>query len=317
MRWIAVGLAAVVLLPVVVLGAALDTPPLDTSPLGRGPGGGVGLAEALDDIPAVYMSLYRQAAARFGIPVAVLAAVGKVECDHGRNPACARPNAAGARGPMQFLPATFAAYAWASGNPNPSPYDPRDAVFAAAAYLAASGLAANPWAAIFAYNHARSYVALVISWALVYGWAPPDAQLLADAVLAHPHLGLRAKAAGDVAAGRVDARILSVLLMVATAHRLGSIGPLITGHSRYVAGSRRVSNHILGRAVDIPIVDGQPVSAANTAALAVVRTVLALPDRVRPTEIGCPWSLETNGIRTFTDAAHQDHLHLGYDHATT
>jgi hypothetical protein len=305
-RWIAGGLAALLLVPVLVLGTLLETP---------AGGGGTwgGTPETLHTIPAHVLVLYRQAAARFGIPVEVLAAIGKVECDHGRDPACDRPNAAGAMGPMQFLPATFAAYAWASGNPTPSAYEPRDAIFAAAAYLAACGLPANPWAAIYAYNHARWYVALVVSWAVAYGWAPPDPGLLADAVLAHPNLELRAAAAGDVTAGRVDARVLALLLVIATTHRLGSIGPLVTGHALYVAGTRRISNHIPGRAVDLPLVNGQPVSAGNTAALAVVRIALALPDGLRPSEIGCPWLLQAHGRRTFTDAAHQDHLHLGYD----
>src|ERR671936_2036416 len=72
---------------------------------------------AVADIPADYLSLYQQAAARFGIDWAVLAAIGKIECDHGSGQAagCNPPgsvNAKGATGPMQFLGST-----WRAGTP--------------------------------------------------------------------------------------------------------------------------------------------------------------------------------------------------------
>ena len=60
------------------------------------------------DIPADYLVLYQQAAAQFGLDWPVLAAIGRVETNHGRNRNGCAPNSAGARGPMQFLPATFA-----------------------------------------------------------------------------------------------------------------------------------------------------------------------------------------------------------------
>src|SRR5215213_1785720 len=69
---------------------------------------------ALADIPADYLVRYQQAAARFGVDWAVLAAIGKLECDHGRNrdPGCnphGTVNEAGATGPMQFLGPTWRA----------------------------------------------------------------------------------------------------------------------------------------------------------------------------------------------------------------
>jgi hypothetical protein len=69
---------------------------------------------ALADIPADYLVRYQQAAARFGLDWAVLAAIGKIECDHGRlqAPGCNPPgtvNNAGATGPMQFLGSTWRA----------------------------------------------------------------------------------------------------------------------------------------------------------------------------------------------------------------
>src|SRR5437870_1819155 len=117
---------------------------------------------------------------------------------------------------MQFLPATFAEYAAAAGDPQPSILDPRDAIFAAAAMLAADGVDRDPAGAVFAYNHADWYVAEVVAWAVAYGWAPDDPAVLASAVAHNPNLDLRPEAAGDVAGSRVDPRVLAVLLTLAT-----------------------------------------------------------------------------------------------------
>lgn len=123
---------------------------------------------AVVDIPAEMLHLYIEAASTFEIPTSILAAIGKVECDHNRNPACGRPNVAGAEGPMQFLPTTFVGYSWASGSSNPSPSEPRDAVFAAAAMLEANGINLDERSAIFSYNHSNEYVDTVLGWAISY-----------------------------------------------------------------------------------------------------------------------------------------------------
>jgi hypothetical protein len=259
------------------------------------------------DIPVEMGGLYERAAERFGIPWPLLAAVGRVECGHGRDPRCSRPNEAGAEGPMQFLSATFARWSWASGRPEPSPYDADDAVYAAAAKLAADRAATDPSAALFSYNHSAAYVADVESWALRYGWEPPDPSLLAADVLVHPRLGLRPEAEADVAAGRVDPRVLRLLLVAATSHRLSSVGPIATGHPYLVAGTGRPSNHAFGRAVDVPVVDGRPVSKDNAAALDVVSLVGGDVE-----ELGSPWPHPLDGPRTF-DEGHADHLHFGWD----
>jgi membrane-bound lytic murein transglycosylase B len=95
----------------------------------------------------------------------VLAAVGQVESGHGRNNG---PSSAGAIGPMQFRPATFARYA-VDGDRNGvlDAWDPEDAIFSAAHYLCVSGAeggsAAGVHAALLAYNHAEWYVDLVLA----------------------------------------------------------------------------------------------------------------------------------------------------------
>jgi murein DD-endopeptidase MepM/ murein hydrolase activator NlpD len=125
---------------------------------------------AVADIPLDYLVLYQQAAARFGLDWPVLAAVGRVETNHGRNTNGCAPNSAGARGPMQFLPATFAHAAKLAGLTDPDICDPADAIQAAAAYLKSNG-APDDWEqALYRYNPADWYPPLVLSWAQRYGY---------------------------------------------------------------------------------------------------------------------------------------------------
>jgi membrane-bound lytic murein transglycosylase B len=71
---------------------------------------------------------------------------------------------------MQFIPSSWARYRWASGNPQPDVNNPRDAIFAAAAYLRVAGAPGNIPRAIYAYNHAWWYVDLVLRQARAYGY---------------------------------------------------------------------------------------------------------------------------------------------------
>lgn len=129
---------------------------------------------AVADIPTRYLELYRAAGARYGIDWAVLAGIGKVECDHGRDPdpSCRRQgavNSAGAGGPMQFLATTWALYGVdGDGDGRRDRWDAADAIDAAANYLRAGGAPASYSRAIFAYNHSSSYVATVLAWAARY-----------------------------------------------------------------------------------------------------------------------------------------------------
>ena len=114
----------------------------------------------------------------------MLAAVGKVESDHGRSTlpgVHSGSNYAGAQGPMQFLPATFARHARPvppGGADPPSPYDPVDAVHAAARYLCRSGASTGDLhAALLAYNRSTAYVedVLAVSRRYAAAAAPADA----------------------------------------------------------------------------------------------------------------------------------------------
>ncbi len=125
---------------------------------------------SVSDIPSDYLALYRQAAFAYGVPWQLLAAIGKVESDHGRNPNAYRPNEAGAQGPMQFIPSSWARYRWASGSTNPDINNARDAIFAAAAYLRVAGAPGDLPRAIFSYNHAAWYVEMVLRQMRAYGY---------------------------------------------------------------------------------------------------------------------------------------------------
>jgi len=121
-------------------------------------------------VPLAWESLDQRAAARCpGLPWSVLAAIGRVESDSGRSTApgvASGANAAGAEGPMQFEPATFARYATIGpGGADPaSPYDMVDAVYSAATLLCADGgaQAATLATAIRDYNHSTTYVDTVL-----------------------------------------------------------------------------------------------------------------------------------------------------------
>lgn len=150
---------------------------LSAAPPGGASGYGVS-ARALADIPPRFLGLYRQAAASYGLDWTILAGIGKVECDHGRDPdpSCTHEgavNSAGAGGPAQFLASTWSVYGIdGDGDGRADRWDPSDAICAMANYLHASGGPGDYRKAIFAYNHAGWYVAEVEHWASLYRGAP-------------------------------------------------------------------------------------------------------------------------------------------------
>ncbi|WP_073847272.1 transglycosylase SLT domain-containing protein [Amycolatopsis sp. CB00013] len=140
-------------------------------------GDDVGLAAeagpGVADIPPAYLARYRAAAGTCpDLDWALLAAIGKVETNHGRLKApgvSSGANFAGAAGPMQFLPATFAGVRKRHPGLGGNLYDPDHAIPAAAHYLCDSGLArGDAYRAIFAYNHADWYVDKVQAQAAAY-----------------------------------------------------------------------------------------------------------------------------------------------------
>ena len=100
---------------------------------------------------------YRLAQRRFGVPWQVLAAVNFVESAFGR---VVNRSSAGARGPMQFMPATWNAYGLGG-----DVLSPHDAVLGAANYLRRSGAPGNERQALYAYNPSHLYVDAVLTYA--------------------------------------------------------------------------------------------------------------------------------------------------------
>jgi hypothetical protein len=103
------------------------------------------------------LGYYREARRRFGVPVHVLAAVNLVESAFGR---LRNTSTAGAQGPMQFIPSTWAAYGMGGDI-----RDPRDSILGAANYLHASGAPGDVRRALYAYNPSAHYVNAVMAYA--------------------------------------------------------------------------------------------------------------------------------------------------------
>ncbi|WP_267244535.1 NlpC/P60 family protein [Streptomyces sp. PR69] len=133
---------------------------------------------AVADIPPYMLALYQRAAPECpGLSWTVLAAIGKVETDHARHPTMI--SSAGAVGPMQFLPSTFKQYAHPvppGGKNPPTPWDPVDAVHAAARLLCANGArnGRDLRRAIWHYNHSNAYVDHVLTIAAKYAASAPE-----------------------------------------------------------------------------------------------------------------------------------------------
>jgi hypothetical protein len=117
--------------------------------------------------PKNYRELYIDSA-RYcpGLDWRILASIGQIESGHGKN---LGPSSAGALGPMQFMPATWAAYGVdGDGDGAADIMNPFDAVPSAASYLCRSGATRGEqglYSAIFAYNHADWYVRKVLALA--------------------------------------------------------------------------------------------------------------------------------------------------------
>jgi cell wall-associated NlpC family hydrolase len=122
----------------------------------------LGLVSHYNGPPKFLIPIYKAAGHRYHVPWQLLAAINWIETDYGRN---LSTSTAGAIGWMQFMPGTWLEYAVsAKGNQLvANPWNPRDAIFTAARYLAANGAPKHIRKAIFAYNHADWYVKEVLA----------------------------------------------------------------------------------------------------------------------------------------------------------
>jgi Transglycosylase SLT domain len=147
------------LLPASVAGEARDTVGGRRALLAIPPSGHrrPRISTAEPEPAGVLLADYRAAERRFGVRWPVLAAVNFVESAFGR---LRNESTAGARGPMQFIPATWRAYGL-GGNVR----DPHDAILGAANYLHANGAPGSDRRALLHYNQSPQYVAAVLGFA--------------------------------------------------------------------------------------------------------------------------------------------------------
>lgn len=131
----------------------------------------------------------------------------------------------------------------------------------------------------------------------------------ATAVLGNPRIRLPGAAEADLRTGALDETMLGVLNGLGQHHDL-DVAVFYDGHPPHVFATDRVSNHHVGRAVDIWAVDGRSVASLRQDT-AFLDPVLVLAAQLGATEVGSPY--DRNGPKGgyFTDAAHQDHLHVG------
>ena len=123
-------------------------------------------------IPPFLLPIYQAAGMQYGVRWEILAAINEIETDYGRN---LNISSAGAVGWMQFMPPTWDAYGVdANRDGVKDPFNPVDAIFAAARYLNAAGAETDIRRAVFAYNHADWYVDSVLMRAQVIGGLPGD-----------------------------------------------------------------------------------------------------------------------------------------------
>jgi len=123
-------------------------------------------------VPPFLLSIYQAAGIEYGVRWEVLAAINEIETDYGRN---LNVSSAGALGWMQFMPSTWKMYGVdANKDGHKDPYNPVDAIFAAARYLKAAGYEQDVRRSIYAYNHADWYVDSVLLRARLIAGVPAD-----------------------------------------------------------------------------------------------------------------------------------------------
>jgi hypothetical protein len=152
------------------------------------------------EIPPFLLPIYQACGTEYGIPWEVLASINKIETAFGTN---TNVSSAGAVGWMQFLPSSWEAFGVdANGDGRKDPYNPVDAICAAAHYLKLAGGNDDLYQAIFAYNHADWYVQEVLLYARAYGRLPSDlvGSLTGLTEGAHFPIAADARYADDIAA---------------------------------------------------------------------------------------------------------------------
>jgi hypothetical protein len=208
-------------------------------------------------IPPFLLPIYQAAGTEYGVKWEVLAAINEIETDYGRN---LNISSAGALGWMQFMPATWKQYGTdANRDGRKDPFNPVDAIFAAARYLRAAGADDDLRRAIFAYNHADWYVESVLMRARLIGGMPSDLVGSLNG-LTQGHFPVVAKA-----------RYADDLAERATARRARASGNV----------ARTVDADAKRRGIDIFAAAGSPAIAVQDGTIAAIGRSQRLGDFVR------------------------------------
>ena len=220
-------------------------PTMTFAPFGPAPIGVPNFVIDSFEIPPFLLPIYQACGTEYGIPWEVLASINKIETGFGTN---LNVSSAGAVGWMQFLPSSWEAFGLdANGDGRQDPYNPVDAICAAAHYLKIAGGAKNLYDAIFAYNHADWYVQEVLLYARAYGRLPSD--------LVGSLTGLTEGAHFPVAA---DARYADDISARAALKRSKSGAGETYGNAAEV-----ISSSPTRRGINIFAAEGAPVVAVN------------------------------------------------------
>lgn len=305
---------------------------------------------ALADIPADYLAAYQAAGQAYELDWAILAGIGKKESDHGRLVApgvTSGWNFCGAAGPMQHgivgLPGGpvsvgppcptipgGAGGRWAligvdaDGDGVVNVYDPDDAIFGAANRLRQDGAPQDWRQAILRYNHSEEYYADVQEIADSYRDAlaanAPDGNASALSLASNPRMIFtRPSQRDDLTRGLVDQRIIDVLTWITDQGYILTITSMKSDHrpcARYDAGVCVTSAHVLGRAVDIAAVNGQPCwPGTPDSSCAQIYELLVNSLRgtkYQPAQIIFGYDSWPAEPWNFAMSNHRDHIHVGY-----
>ena len=177
---------------------------------------------ASSGVPPILIPIYQRAADAYTLGPqgpAILAGINEIETGFGTN---LNVSSAGAIGWMQFMPSTWETYGVdANGDGVRDPYNPEDAIFAAARYLSAAGMPADTYGAIYAYNHADWYVQEVLANAACYS---PIGGAVAPTVSLEPKLEQLSCHTAPAWSKEVPSQYLSAFEEAAARYELGRRG---------------------------------------------------------------------------------------------
>lgn len=139
---------------------------------------------------------------------------------------------------------------------------------------------------------------------------PADLAPLAASVVDNPRIDLPDSAIWDIYSGHTDHVLLETMLDLAERTSY-SVVVLHTGHPHHVFGTTRLSNHTVGRAVDIYMVGSELVIDAHDVTSSTYALSEWLVSRSDLKEFGSPWRFDDAVAHTFTNQVHHDHLHIG------